>query len=274
MRIIVMRQCKDTLGSLALKAKKSLAALALLAVATPSLAAYDLSNDTLVVSVSVAPPFVSITGDFHQPEGIDIALIKELQKRTGFKTMSDEMSMMTFNDMIESGRSGHSDIIAGAISATQERRMSYSVTEPYVYNSVCIVTRKGDNIDSLDDLNGRTFAYQTGTNITALQSANTSMKLYETSSTFMTFYAVARGKADALLVDEIIAREYIAKWPDANLQVAGKIPGSETGIALFFKKDSPRSKILQKVYQEMIDDGTVDNIVKEGLSQYFADFVY
>lgn len=274
MRIIVMRQCKDTLGSLALKAKKSLAALALLAVATPSLAAYDLSNDTLVVSVSVAPPFVSITGDFHQPEGIDIALIKELQKRTGFKTMSDEMSMMTFNDMIESGRSGHSDIIAGAISATQERRMSYSVTEPYVYNSVCIVTRKGDNIDSLDDLNGRTFAYQTGTNIAALQSANTSMKLYETSSTFMTFYAVARGKADALLVDEIIAREYIAKWPDANLQVAGKIPGSETGIALFFKKDSPRSKILQKVYQEMIDDGTVDNIVKEGLSQYFADFVY
>lgn len=274
MRIIVMRQCKDTLGSLALKAKKSLAALALLAVATPSLAAYDLSNDTLVVSVSVAPPFVSITGDFHQPEGIDIALIKELQKRTGFKTMSNEMSMMTFNDMIESGRSGHSDIIAGAISATQERRMSYSVTEPYVYNSVCIVTRKGDNIESLDDLNGRTFAYQTGTNIAALQSANTNMKLYETSSTFMTFYAVARGKADALLVDEIIAREYIAKWPDANLQVAGKIPGSETGIALFFKKDSPRSKILQKVYQEMIDDGTVDNIVKEGLSQYFADFVY
>lgn len=274
MRIIVMRQCKDTLGSLALKAKKSLAALALLAVATPSLAAYDLSNDTLVVSVSVAPPFVSITGDFHQPEGIDIALIKELQKRTGFKTMSDEMSLMTFNDMIESGRSGHSDIIAGAISATQERRMSYSVTEPYVYNSVCIVTRKGDNIDSLDDLNGRTFAYQTGTNIAALQSSNTNMKLYETSSTFMTFYAVARGKADALLVDEIIAREYIAKWPDANLQVAGKIPGSETGIALFFKKDSPRSKILQKVYQEMIDDGTVDNIVKEGLSQYFADLVY
>ena len=274
MRIIVMRQCKYTLGSLALKAKKSLAALALLAVATPSLAAYDLSNDTLVVSVSVAPPFVSITGDFHQPEGIDIALIKELQKRTGFKTMSDEMSLMTFNDMIESGRSGHSDIIAGAISATQERRMSYSVTEPYVYNSVCIVTRKGDNIDSLDDLNGRTFAYQTGTNIAALQSSNTNMKLYETSSTFMTFYAVARGKADALLVDEIIAREYIAKWPDANLQVAGKIPGSETGIALFFKKDSPRSKILQKVYQEMIDDGTVDNIVKEGLSQYFADLVY
>ena len=274
MRIIVMRQCKYTLGSLALKAKKSLAALALLAVATPSLAAYDLSNDTLVVSVSVAPPFVSITVDFHQPEGIDIALIKELQKRTGFKTMSDEMSLMTFNDMIESGRSGHSDIIAGAISATQERRMSYSVTEPYVYNSVCIVTRKGDNIDSLDDLNGRTFAYQTGTNIAALQSSNTNMKLYETSSTFMTFYAVARGKADALLVDEIIAREYIAKWPDANLQVAGKIPGSETGIALFFKKDSPRSKILQKVYQEMIDDGTVDNIVKEGLSQYFADLVY
>ena len=38
-----MRQCKYTLGSLALKAKKSLAALALLAVATPSLARADAS---------------------------------------------------------------------------------------------------------------------------------------------------------------------------------------------------------------------------------------
>lgn len=268
-------QAVASMKKLVTKVKKGLFALALIATSSsPALASYDLSNETLVVSVSVAPPFVSIKGDFHQPDGIDIALIKELQRRTGFKTYGDELGMMTFNDMIESGRNGHSDIIAGAISATPERRMEYSVTEPYVYNSICIVTRKGDNIESLDDLNNRTFAYQIGTNISALTNVNKNMKLYETSSTFMTFYAVARGHADALVVDEIIAREYIAKWPEANLQVAAKLPGSETGIALFFKKDSPRSKILQKAYQEMMDDGTIDSIVKDGLSQYFADFVY
>ena len=228
----------------------------------------SLSDKTLVVAVAVAPPFIEITDDFHKPRGVDVSLIKELQKRTGFKTHQDEMAMMTLDEMVTLGRSGKADIVAGALSATAERSAHYSVTEPYVYNSVCMVTRANDTIDDIKDLQNRTLAIQIGTNVTSIAAQNPGMHLYEVSSTFMTFYAVATGKADALLVDEIIALEYIKSWPNAGLKVAYRLPDTETGIALFFKKDSPISRELQKTYQNMLDDGTVDRIVRNELGAY------
>ena len=228
----------------------------------------SLSDKTLVIAVAVAPPFIDITDDFHKPKGVDVALIKELQKRTGFKTHKDEMAMMTLDEMVALGRSGKADIVAGALSATADRSAHYSVTKPYVYNSVCMVTRANDTIDDIKDLQNRTLAIQIGTNVTSIAAQNPGMHLYEVSSTFMTFYAVATGKADALLVDEIIALEYIKTWPNAGLKVAYRLPNTETGVALFFKKDSPISRELQKTYQDMLDDGTVDRIVRDELGAY------
>lgn len=231
--------------------------------------AKPLADKSLVVAVTVAPPFIRITADFHKPTGIDVALIKELQRRTGFSTFQDEMAMMPLDEMVSLGRSGKADIVAGALSATQDRSSHYSVTEPYVYNSLCIVTRNNENsINNLKDLTNRTLAIQLGNKGNAIAEQNPDIKLHEVSSTFMTFYAVANGQADALLVDEIIALEYIRSWPQAGLKIVHRIPDTETGIALFFKKGSPNSRILQMAYQDMLDDGTVDRIVREELGQY------
>ena len=144
----------------------------------------SLSDKTLVIAVAVAPPFIDITDDFHKPKGVDVALIKELQKRTGFKTYQDEMAMMTLDEMVTLGRSGKADIVAGALSATAERSANYSVTKPYVYNSVCMVTRANDTIDDIKDLQNRTLAIQIGTNVTSITNQNPGMHLYEVSSTF------------------------------------------------------------------------------------------
>ncbi|MCK0535964.1 MULTISPECIES: transporter substrate-binding domain-containing protein [unclassified Anaerobiospirillum] len=228
----------------------------------------DMSNETLVVSFAVAPPFVTLRNSMNQPEGVDVALVKELQRRAGFKTESGQYDITSFNTMMELGMSGQADIVAGAITANKERAKYYSVSEPYVYNSAVIVTRKGEKVRSLDDLNGRIMAVQSGSNMTGL-IGNRNIRLFETPSNFMIFYAVSRGLADALVIDEIIAREYIAIWPDANLQVAATLPGSEGGIALFFKKDSPNSERLQRIYNQMMADGTVDRIVRKELKNFF-----
>ena len=236
--------------------------------AAPSALSGELSNQTLSVSFAVAPPFVTLKKNVKTPEGVDVSLVKELQRRTGFRLDADGFDLTSFTSMMELGRSGHSDIVAGAISATPERAKYYLISKPYVYNSAVIVSRQGDNIEDLDAMSGRTLAVQTGSNMGAM-IGNRAINTYEAPTNFMVFYAVSRGLADALIVDEIIAREYLAIWPEANLQVSGHIEGSESGMALFFKKDSPRSEVLYKTFNEMIDDGTVARIVRDELHNYF-----
>ena len=238
------------------------------ALLAPASAQAELSSQNLLVTVSLAPPFVTIKHNINAPEGVDVALVKELQRRTGFTTDDGVYDLMSFGSMMELDRSGQADIVAGALTASEERARFYEMTEPYVYNSVCIVTRKGDNIENLDDLAGRTLAVQNGTDMSAI-IGNISVNLHEEPTNFMTFYAVSRGLADALIIDDIIAREYIAVWPQANLQVSGYLPDSEGGIALFFKKDSPNSKVLKATFDQMMADGTVDRIVREELRNYF-----
>lgn len=231
----------------------------------------NLSNENLIVILAAAHPFVTIKDSFHHLGGLDVALINELQRRTGFKNKSGKYEIMSFGEMIQLGRAGLADVVAGAITSTEERGKYYTIAEPYVYNSVVIVTRAGDRIKSTEDLNGRTLAIQTGTNISGLTSKYPNIKTYETPSTFMTFYAVSRGLADALIIDEIIAREYIGSWPDCGLDVSAKLPDSEGGMALLFKKDSPYTAKLMKAYQQMIDDGTVKKLVEQELRVYFSN---
>ena len=259
--------------------KSVLAGCALMAASCTASAASALSdistagalkNDTLQVTVAIAPPFVSITNNISDPAGIDIALIRELQRRTGFGLKQNAIDVTSFEAMMEMGKNGHSDILAGAISANADRARDFLLTPPYIYNSVCIVSRKGEDINTIAEVSGKTMAIQTGTKIEDMISAYPDIAVFATPSTFMNFYAVATGAADALITDEIIARAYIGLWPDANLEVSGRLPGTNSGMALMFKKDSPDSAILMAAYEEMIADGTVERIVHSELEKYFV----
>ena len=261
--------------------KKSTAALAAAAalmaqfMAAPSaMAEGELSGQQLVVAMSVAPPFVTMKGDFAHPDGLDIQIIKELQRRTGFNTGTQGYEFMSFDQLVQYARSGQSDIAGGGVTYSDARTRFYDITKPYLYNNLCIVTRNNMNISGIKDLQGKSIAVQNGIDPAMITGGQSGITIKHTPTIFMTFYMVDHEQADALIIDEIIARDYLEMWPHGTLKLAAVLPNTESGMALFLKKGSPRNKILMAAYDDMMRDGTIDRIINQYISDRHIDLKY
>lgn len=234
--------------------------------------AFPLLGEELDVGVAIAPPFVIADRGFNNLSGIDIELIYELQRRTGFSFTEDRIQLMNFGELLDIGEEGQLDITGGAISLTQERSTIFDLSESSCLSDSVAVVRNGSNITNVYDLLGRTIAVEVGTTAEEVLPTEIAqgVKIKHSATNFMQFYDVARGDADVMIVDHAVAVDYIKTWPDANLKVAFTIPQSEGAIGLLFKKNPRVAKHLAQAFKEMKEDGTVDEIVNRYIPNYTA----
>lgn len=223
----------------------------------------------LTVAFSVAPPFSALRNDdLTTPSGIDVELVKELQRRTGFSLTGKGFDMMTLGEMMEQGQDGNIDIMGGGLTFNATRQELFDLVEPYVYNSLCIVSRAGNEVSSFDELSGRVLATVNGSNSSKFAlKQNPAILVNGKTSSFMTFFAVAREQADATVLDEIIAQEYMKTLPERGLKISAIVPNTRSGLTLMFKKNSPHNKILMATFEEMRRDGTVDRILQQHITE-------
>ena len=85
----------------------------------------------------------------NQPAGFDVDYCKDLGKALGVKT---EVLNLTWGDRIPSLISGKTDVVVGSTSDTLERAKSVGFTYPYFVFKFQVISKKGKNIKSFDDL--------------------------------------------------------------------------------------------------------------------------
>lgn len=229
-----------------------------------------LEGKVIDVGLSIAPPFVIVDGDFTNLSGIDVDIIRELQKRTSFKASHNRFNVMNFNELFALANEGKVGIVGGGISLTAERARRFILAGPtYNSQSVVVVKDSNNNITKLEDLAGRTVAAEAGVDVVDLFPAGeqVSVRLKNKSTNFMALYSVSRGDADAMITDAPIAFEYVQGWEDGNLKVAFPIENSDTPMGLLFSKNKPESAVLYQAYMQMVRDGTVHNIVTKYLGE-------
>ena len=84
----------------------------------------------------------------------------------------------------------------------------------------------------------------------------------------MTFYSVAAGEADAMLAEEPMATDVVDDWAKGKLKVAYTIKNSDRNIAMLFKKGTYETKILYETFEQMLSDGTIENIIHKYAPDY------
>jgi ABC-type amino acid transport substrate-binding protein len=98
-----------------------------------------LTEGTLKVGMEATyPPMEYTTDDGKDFIGFDIDVSKKLAELFG---MEVEFVNTTFDGIFAGLDKGDYDCIISAISITPERQENYIMTEPYVANALCIVTR-------------------------------------------------------------------------------------------------------------------------------------
>ena len=122
------------------------------------------SKNTLGVTYKVAQdmayaPFEYINEN-GTPEGFDCDLIRAIAAEMGFEV---ELVNTAWDGIIPSLLGGSSDMIISAMTITEERQQSVTFSEPYFEATQYIAVKKGSDIKSLADLQGKKVGVQNAT---------------------------------------------------------------------------------------------------------------
>jgi polar amino acid transport system substrate-binding protein len=205
------------------------------------------------------PPFEQ--GRDPNYEGLDIDLVNEIGKRLGLTVEIQDTSFDTiFRDLAQ----GKFDMVASATTITPEREKTVTFSDPYFLADQSVMVKKGSDIQTVDDLAGRTVGAQkgtTGADYAEEQTEASSVRTYAEIGD--AFNALEAGQVEAVINDCPISK--YAERAHPNLVVIQALPTGENYGFVFQKDATDLVEAANGALAEMTDDGTYDAVVNKWL---------
>ena len=218
----------------------------------------------IVVGLDDAFPPMGFRDEKGEITGFDIDLAKEAASRMGLKV---KFQPIVWDNVIMELNNKNIDLIWNGMSITDERLEKIAVTDPYIANRQIIVVDSGSSISNKAGLTGKIIGIQSGSSsIDALKKDDKTYKSIKEMVEFGTNDEALRdlnvGRVDAVVVDEVVGRYYISKFP-SDYKVLDENFGEEDYAVGIRKSDKKLLTELQKAIDEMVEDGTAAEISKK-----------
>lgn len=197
-------------------------------------------------------------------------LFASLSAALVFEYDDERIHLTNLSILLDLGQKGNFDIIAGGLTINGKRGNHFNKSVPLFRSNTVLVTNTTANIKSVNDMSGKVLANTVGSALSSVfpKEVAQQIRVHQEHSVFLTFYAVYKGTADALLIDNAMADDVINTWGKGRLKVAQEIAGSDSYLGLMFKKDSPYAVTFNRALVEMRNDATIERIVQK----YMPDF--
>jgi len=217
------------------------------------------AGDRLVLSNDAWPPFILPGSD----QGTAEKLVCQALQLAGW---SCEVKVQEWEMVLQQARSGAIDGIAAAWR-DKDREQYLLFSEPYLSNRIVpVVSRAGTvTIQSASDIAGlrvalgADFAY--GDEIEALKPT---FEVIEVANPREALSLVLSGKADAALMDELVARDLLSA-PSMSGLVINETVMAFRDLHFAVSKAHPDAAAIiedfQRSYKQMLSDGTVNDIL-------------
>ena len=219
------------------------------------------ANTTFTVRFDKDFPPMGFVGDDGEFTGFDLDLAAEVAKRLGKKIKYQPIAWDAKDMELTSG---NIDCIWNGFS-TKNREDKYTWTKPYMKNDQVFVVRSDSDINSFEDLAGKTVEVQMDSSAEAVLKENTELSgtfgKLQTVADFNTgFMDLEMGGVDALAMNSVVANYQITKRGGEGFKVLDK-PVSSEEYAVGFKlgKTMLRDEV-QMALEEMKADGTLKSI--------------
>ena len=219
------------------------------------------TNTTFTVGFDQDFPPMGFVGDDGEFTGFDLDLAAEVAKRLG-KDIKYQPIAWDAKDMELT--SGNIDCIWNGFS-TQNREDKYTWTKPYMKNDQVFVVRSDSDINSFEDLAGKTVEVQTDSSAEAVLKENTELSgtfgKLQTVADFNTgFMDLEMGGVDALAMNSVVANYQITKSGGKGFKVLDKPLSSEEYAVGFKLGNTILRDEVQTALEEMKADGTLKSI--------------
>lgn len=209
-------------------------------------------------------PF-SILQDDGSYEGIDLDIIAAIAEKEGFEV---EIEPMDFSAIIPALTSGTIDAGMGCMTITEERKESVDFSDPYYEDGQALIVKEDSDIQTLEDMQGKTLAIKEGT-MGALWGEDNKEKYGFELSTFpdstSIAMAVRNGQADALIDDFPVISYQIMIGEQEGLRIAVDTIGEVGDIGISVKKGENQEllKMINEGLAKIKEDGTYDKILEK-----------
>ncbi|EPV4931462.1 basic amino acid ABC transporter substrate-binding protein [Campylobacter upsaliensis] len=218
------------------------------------------SNASLSLRVGTAPNYKPF--DYKEDAkltGLDIDLVNEIAKREGIELTWVEMS---FDGLIPALKTGKIDMIASAMSATEDRRKSVDFSDVYYTTKNLYIKKKdSETLNSKEDLEGKIIGVQLGTLQEPAAKAIKDTKVQSNESLSVVIMELKEGKIDAVVADKDVSTGYLKENADL-IGFFEEEDGSE-GFSFAFDKDKQKEAIekFNKGLKDLKADGTYEQIL-------------
>ena len=217
----------------------------------------------IVVCLDGNFPPMGFKDENNEIVGFDIDLAKEAAKRMGREV---EFKAIDWSSKEAELKSGRVDVLWNGLDITEKRKENMLFSDPYMDNRQILFVKKGTTgITDEKSLAGK---------VVGTQSAGTAEEYMDKSDFFKkqvkevkkypdyvaAFMDLENGRVDAIVGDEITGRYYMSKHPD-TIEAVDTAIGEISMFGIAFRKDDQKLRDeVQKVLNDMREDGTMAKI--------------
>jgi len=196
--------------------------------------------------------------------GFDIDMAKEASKRLGLQVDFKPIDWSAKEAELSGKRV---DVLWNGLTITEERKQNIAFTAPYMENHQIIVVPADSAIKTKADLAGKVVGAQEGSS--AVDAGKKDEAVFKSFKEFKTFgdnvtalMDLSAGRLQAVVVDEVVGRYYVAKKPDQYAVLDDNFGTEEYGVGLR-KDDAELLGKLDKVLTDMKTDGAAAKISEQ-----------
>lgn len=252
------------------------AALLGLMFSAPSQAMGELENVTLTVYVNpVGAPHAYLENDITHPQGLDVDIIYELQRRLLFNLRDNRIFPLDRDSAFARINAGEADLVGGGISYTMARAKIYSFTPIYLSSGLTVVysPRFHPEIKSSQDVKGLNVGVEKGSTSEDYAAKLGAKPTYFTNN-ILALFQVANGELDALIYDRPPMDDFVLAVPAVGLKTLDETFGEEAcQFAMAMPKDSKYAAIISDTIEAMMIDGTMKALLKKWGVEGFVEEV-
>ena len=195
--------------------------------------------------------------------GMNIDIVKAIVEKNGG---SVEFVDMPFKSLMAAIQAGQIDFCSGGMAPTEEREKTLDFSEIFFYPRNAIVYRAEDDYPDLDSLQGKTVAYVFGTNYQQVAESIPDVNAVGIQGSPACIEEVKSKRADACIIDGAGASEFLKNNDTLKMSLLDK---TDDCFAIGFPKESQYYETFNHTLKEMMDDGELNKIIAEHLSEQF-----
>ncbi len=205
------------------------------------------------------PPFEYI-GDDGEPDGFDIALIKEVAEEMG---MEVEIQNMEFNSLVAAIGTKIDASIAG-MTITEERLAAVDFSDSYYEAVQNVIISADSTIATAEDLKSKTIGVQIGTTGETIANEIEGATVQSYNKAVDAVNDLNNGRVDLVIIDRNPAKVFVEKFEGQIVALEGTQFGFEPEYyAIALPKGSELVEKVNAALAELKADGTFDKLVAE-----------